>query len=180
MNCEFWNYETHETRWVNNELQEYVESKENVYVKNGNLVIQAKKKIKNGKPYYTSGRVNTQHKKTFKYGRIEARIKFPEGQGFLPAFWMMPEDENLYGQWPKCGEIDIAEVLGHKTYEVYGTIHYGEPHNEQQGKFKQLGYDFAADYHVFACEWEPGEIRYYVDGEIYKIIRKLFRIVLKL
>lgn len=174
LNPEFWNYETHEPGWVNNELQEYVESKENVYVKNGNLVIQAKKKIKNGKPYYTSGRVNTQHKKTFKYGRIEARIKFPEGQGFLPAFWMMPEDENLYGQWPKCGEIDIAEVLGHKTYEVYGTIHYGEPHNEQQGKFKQLGYDFAADYHVFACEWEPGEIRYYVDGEIYKIIRNWY------
>lgn len=174
LNPEFWNYETHEPGWVNNELQEYVESKENVYVKNGNLVIQAKKKIKNGKPYYTSGRVNTQHKKIFKYGRIEARIKFPEGQGFLPAFWMMPEDENLYGQWPKCGEIDIAEVLGHKTYEVYGTIHYGEPHNEQQGKFKQLGYDFAADYHVFACEWEPGEIRYYVDGEIYKIIRNWY------
>lgn len=170
LNTEYWNYETHMPGWVNNELQEYVESTDNVYVKNGKLVIQAIETIKDGKPYYTSGRVNTQHKFTFKYGRVEAKIKFPKGQGFLPAFWMMPEDENIYGQWPKCGEIDIVEVLGNKTDVAYGTIHYGEPHKEQQGEYKILGKDFSDKYHVFACEWEPDEIRFYVDGKLYKTV----------
>lgn len=170
LNADNWNYEYHEPGWVNNELQKYVDAEENVYVKDGCLVIQA---VKKGKTY-TSGRVNTQHKKIFKYGRFEARIKFPKGKGFLPAFWMMPEDENLYGQWPKCGEIDIAEVLGHKTNEAYGTIHYGEPHSEQQGIYKKSGSDFAGDFHTFACEWEPGEIRFFVDGELYKRINNWF------
>lgn len=118
LNLQYWNYEYHEPGWVNNELQEYVDSKENIYVKDGNLVIQALKTTKNGKTHYTSGRVNTQNKFTFKYGKVEARIKFPKGQGFLPAFWMMPNNENLYGQWPKCGEIDIAEVL-HSKYRIF-------------------------------------------------------------
>lgn len=170
LNMDSWNYEYHEPGWVNNELQKYVDAKENIYVKDGCLVIQAVKKGKS----YTSGRVNTQHKHSFKYGKFEARIQFPKGKGFLPAFWMMPEDENLYGQWPKCGEIDIAEVLGHKTTEAYGTIHYGEPHNESQGKYKKLGSDFASDFHTFACEWEPGEIRFYVDGNIYKRINSWY------
>ena len=168
LNLDNWNYEYHEPGWVNNELQEYVDSKENIYVKNGNLVIQAvQKKGRGKKSTYTSGRINTRGKHDFKYGRIEARIKFPSGKGFLPAFWMMPTEENLYGQWPKCGEIDIAEVLGNKTDTVYGTIHYGEPHKESQGKTCAEGKSFSDDWHIVACEWEPGEIRFYADGKMY-------------
>jgi len=159
-----WNYEAHEVGWVNHELQEYIPSDEYAFVKDGMLVIQP---VKDGDKYY-SGRVNTQGKHFLQYGRIEASIKVPEGQGFLPAFWMMPEDENYYGQWPKCGEIDIMEVLGNDTKHQYGTLHFGEPHTQRQGDVYLLdGGDFSKEFHEFAVEWEPGVIRWYLDGALY-------------
>ena len=168
LNMNDWNYEYHEPGWVNAEWQEYVDNQENIYVKDGNLVIQAIKTVdENGNVSYTSGRVNTQNKHDFKYGKFEARIKVPSGKGFLPAFWMMPTDESYYGQWPKCGEIDIMEVMGQSTDTLHGTIHFGEPHTQKQGTYKLAESDFASDFHVFTCEWEPGEIRWYVDGELY-------------
>ncbi len=167
LNMNDWNYEYHEPGWVNNELQKYVDSKKNIYVKNGTLVIQAVKTVRNGQVSYTSGRVNTQNKHDFKYGRFEARLKVPKGQGFLPAFWMMPTQENLYGQWPKCGEIDIMEVLGNKTDTQYGTIHFGEPHAEHQGVYNKFGEDFSEEFHIYACEWDPGEIRFYIDDVMF-------------
>jgi beta-glucanase (GH16 family) len=168
LNMNDWNIEYHEPGWVNNELQKYGDSAENIYVKDGNLVIQAVKKTDAaGKVSYTSGRVNTQHKHDFKYGRFEARIKVPEGQGFLPAFWMMPTEENLYGQWPKCGEIDIMEVLGNAVTKAYGTLHYGEPHAQKQGVYTLSSGDFSNEFHIFACEWDPGEIRFYIDGTMF-------------
>ena len=168
LNMKDWNYEYHEAGWVNSELQKYVDSAENVCVKDGMLVIQAIKKTDaNGKVSYTSGRVNTQKKHDFTYGRFEARIKVPNGKGFLPAFWMMPTEENLYGQWPKCGEVDIMEVLGDATAKSYGTLHFGEPHAQKQGTYALSSGDFSSEFHVFACEWDPGEIRFYVDGNLY-------------
>ena len=167
LNHEDWNIELHDPGWVNQEWQEYVDSDENIYVKDGNLIIQAIKTTKNGKDYYTSGRVNTQNKHDYKYGRFEARAKIPSGKGFLPAFWMMPTDENFYGQWPKCGEIDIMEVLGDNTKTTHGTLHFGEPHTQKQGTYKLAKGDFSSEYHVYACEWEPGEIRFYVDDVLY-------------
>lgn len=167
LNTEDWNYEYHEPGWVNHELQEYSDSEKNIYVENSDLVIQALKTEKDGKVFYTSGRVNTQNKHDFLYGRFEARLKAPSGKGFLPAFWMMPTEEAFYGQWPKCGEIDIMEVLGDKTDTTYGTLHFGEPHTQHQGSYALKNGDFAGEYHVFACEWEPEEIRFYVDGELY-------------
>ena len=162
-----WNYETHEPGWVNNELQEYVDSTQNVYVENGNLVIKANKVVNGGNVSYTSGRVNTQGKHDFKYGIFEMRAKFPGGQGFLPAFWMMPTNESLYGQWPRCGEIDIAEILGHKTNTAYGTIHYGNPHRESQGVKTLSSGNFVDQYHTFSVEWLPGKINWYIDGILY-------------
>ena len=168
LNMDDWNYEYHEPGWVNNELQEYVDSEENIYLKDGELVIQAlKHEDENGNITYTSGRVNTQNKHDFKYGRFEARAKVPSGKGFLPAFWMMPTNENLYGQWPKCGEIDIMEVLGDNTDETHGTLHFGEPHTQSQGSYVLSEGDFSSEYHIYACEWEPGEIRFYVDGNLF-------------
>ncbi len=162
-----WNYEAHEVGWVNHELQEYIPSDEYAFVKDGKLVIQPVKEEKDGKVSYTSGRVNTAGKHDIKYGRIEASIKVPRGKGFLPAFWMMPTDEQYYGQWPKCGEIDIMEVLGDDTKRLYGTLHFGEPHTERQGTLELTDGDYAEEYHQFAIEWEPGEIRWYMDGELY-------------
>lgn len=167
LNRNDWNVEEHDPGWVNAELQAYVDSEENIYVKDGNLVLQAIETVhENGDKSYTSGRVNTQNKHDFKYGKFEARIKVPSGMGFLPAFWMMPTDEQYYGQWPKCGEIDIMEVMGQSTDTLHGTIHYGEPHGQKQGTYvlDASKADFAETFHVYTCEWEPGKITWYVDG----------------
>lgn len=168
LNEDDWNREKHQVGWVNHELQEYIPTDEYSFVKEGNLVIQPVKTVdEDGNVSYASGRVNTQNKHDVKYGRFEARIKFPQGKGYLPAFWMMPQDEDLYGQWPKCGEIDIAEVLGDSTNTNYGTVHYGEPHNQNQGTYTLANGDFANEFHVFAVDYEPGVIKWYVDGEQY-------------
>ncbi len=167
LNRDDWNVELHDPGWVNAEWQEYVDCEDNIYVKDGNLILQPIKMKVDHKDYYTSGRVNTQNKHDFLYGRFEARLKVPSGMGFLPAFWMMPTDESFYGQWPKCGEIDIMEVMGQSTDTLHGTLHFGEPHAQQQGTYILEEGNFADEFHVFACEWEPGEMRFYVDNELY-------------
>ena len=118
---------------------------------------------------YTSGRISTQNKQTFTYGRFECRAKVPKGQGYLPAFWLMANDENVYGQWPRCGEIDCMEVMGQETNKAYGTIHYGNPHSESQGTYYTGAdeKDFSDAFHTFTCDWEPGKITWYVDGVKY-------------
>lgn len=167
LNMKDWNIETHEPGWVNAELQEYTESG-NYTVKDGALTIIPKKtKNADGTYSYSSARINTQNKHDFKYGIMEAKMKFPKGQGYLPAFWMMPTNENFYGQWPKCGEIDIAEVMGQDTKKLYGTIHYGEPHAQSQGTEVLKKGDFSDEWHTCAVEWEPGSIKWYVDGVLY-------------
>lgn len=158
-----WMYEVHYPGWVNSELQSYVVSDDNIYLKDGKLIIQP---LKNGNTY-TSGRINTMGKHEFTYGRFEARLKVPRGKGFLPAFWMMPADESFYGQWPKCGEIDIMEVLGDNVNKVYGSLHFGEPHTQKQGSAQIFEGNFADDFHIFAVEWEPDEMRFYVDDRCY-------------
>lgn len=167
LNADDWNIELHNPGWVNNELQEYVDSDDNIFIEDGMLVIQALKHTDaDGNVTYTSGRVNTQNKHDFKYGKFEVRAKVPSGKGFLPAFWMMPTDENLYGQWPKCGEIDIMEVLGNNTDTTYSTLHFGEPHTQKQGSLTLDNGDFSEEFHVFSCEWEPGQMRFYVDNQL--------------
>ncbi|WP_294431838.1 carbohydrate binding domain-containing protein [uncultured Treponema sp.] len=175
LNMKDWNFEFHEPGWVNAELQSYDDSKKNTYIKDGCLVIQAiKTEKKDGTVHYTSGRINTQGKHAFTYGRFEARLRVPKGKGFLPAFWMMPDDESYYGQWPKCGEIDIMEVLGDDVSKLYGTLHFGEPHAMVQGTKTLESGNFADEFHTFAVEWEPGEIRWYCDGVNYKTANDWF------
>ena len=179
LNRDDWNVEIHEKGWVNSELQEYVDSEENIQVKDGKLVINPVKKVSSIESNdaastkevvsYTSGRVSTQNKQTFTYGRFECRAKVPKGQGYLPAFWLMANDENVYGQWPRCGEIDCMEVMGQETNKAYGTVHYGNPHAQSQGTYYtgENESDFSDDFHVFTCDWEPGKITWYVDGVKY-------------
>ena len=161
--------ELHKKGWVNEEWQAYVDSDKNIQVKDGKLLIKPVETVnEDGTKSYTSGRINTQGKHDFKYGYFECRAKVPTGKGYLPAFWMMPTDENLYGQWPKCGEIDIMEVMGQETNKAYGTIHYGEPHDQSQGTYTVDAKDnFADQYHTYACDWEPGKITWYIDGVKY-------------
>lgn len=168
LNRSDWNVELHAPGWVNAELQEYVDSTDNIYLQDGKLVIKPKKTVNpDGTVSYTSGRINTQGKRDFTYGLFEARVKVPEGKGYLPAFWLMASDENLYGQWPRCGEIDIMEVHGSATDKSYGTIHFGNPHKETQNSYTLSDGSFSSGYHTFAVEWEPGSIKWYVDGKLF-------------
>ncbi|MWC26895.1 carbohydrate binding domain-containing protein [Paenibacillus sp. MMS18-CY102] len=155
--------------WGNNEQQYY--RKDNMQVADGNLVIEARKETFSGKPY-TSGRVFTQPTFTKAYGRFEARMQLPTGEGIWPAFWMMPAG-NEYGTWASSGEIDIMEARGRLPGEVAGTIHWGKPAPSN----KSTGSDYhfpqgqsIAGYHTYAVEWEPGEIRWYVDGNLFHTV----------
>lgn len=162
-----WNFTIGAGGYGNNELQYYSNRPENARVEDGKLVIEARKENYQGSPY-TSAKLTTQGKFAFTYGRVEVKAKLPEGQGVWPAIWMMPEDMNLYGGWPACGEIDIMELLGHEPGKVYGTIHYGNPHTYHGGNYTLPdGKKFSDDFHVFALEWEPGKLKWYVDGQLY-------------
>ncbi len=116
---------------------------------------------------YSSARLRTKGKADFKYGRMEVRAKLPTGQGLWPAIWMLPTD-NIYGNWAASGEIDIMEMVGHEPDIVHGTLHFGGewPNNTSRGNEYHLtdGTTFNDDFHTFAVEWEPGEIRWYIDG----------------
>jgi beta-glucanase (GH16 family) len=153
--------------WGNNELQFYRE--QNAVVADGMLTITAKKQFFGGKQY-TSARIRTKEKGEWTYGRVEARAKLPVGQGLWTAIWMLPTDET-YGGWAASGEIDIMEHLGHEPSRVYGTLHFGGqwPQNQHKGASFDLDTgSFHNSFHLFALEWEEGEIRWYVDGELYQ------------
>jgi len=108
-----WSYDDPTNGRWNGEVQSYTQN--NAYIKDGALVIEARKEDitePSGETYhYTSSKLITKGKKSWKYGKFEIRAKMPQGQGIWPAIWMMPEDEPFYGTWPKCGEIDIMELL---------------------------------------------------------------------
>lgn len=151
--------------WGNSELQYY--RSQNVAVTGGNLVITAKAESFGGSSY-TSGKIKTKGKRSFLYGRIEMRAKLPTGGGIWPAFWMLPEAD-VYGGWASSGEIDIMEAAN-ATTSVGGTIHYGGtyPANTFSGGSYSLGgASFASAFHIYAIEWEPDAIRWYVDGVLY-------------
>jgi beta-glucanase (GH16 family) len=164
-----WNYDTGTgwNGWGNNELQYYTDRPDNARIENGNLVIEARKEEHGGRQY-TSGRLVTKGKFSRTYGRFEARIKVPFGQGILPAFWMLGNDGPK--GWPECGEIDIMEVIGKEPANVYGTIH-GPGYSGASslgGKYSlPVGAKLHEDFHVYAVEWEPGTIRWYFDGALF-------------
>ena len=154
--------------WGNNELQSYQEA--NVNVSNGTLKITAQKQRIRGSKY-TSGRINSKAKADFTYGRFEASIKLPYGDGLWPAFWMLSTDEP-YGGWPQSGEIDIMEFVASQPDRTLGYMHYGDPYpnNQSQGSTYTLPNDnFPDAFHEFAIEWEPGIIRWFVDDILFSV-----------
>jgi beta-glucanase (GH16 family) len=168
-----WVVETGDQGWGNNELEYYTASAENLFVEDGNLVIRAlaeKHAEPDGIPrYYTSARIKTLGKFSQMYGRFEARIKVPAGQGMWPAFWMLGTDVDKVG-WPACGEIDIMENIGKEPSTIHGSIHgpgftgsigIGAPYTLPGNR------RFSDDFHVFALEWSPAEISFYVDHDLY-------------
>ncbi len=153
--------------WGNNELEYYTDRSDNAKVEDGKLVITARKEDYEGF-HYTSARMKTAGKFSKTYGKFEIRAKAPTGQGLWPAIWMMPED-SVYGVWASSGEIDIMEGWGSKPDRIGGTIHYGGqwPNNVYTGKEYTFTGSTTAEWHTYALEWEPGEIRWYVDGKLF-------------
>lgn len=159
--------------WGNEELQYYTRDAENAFVKDGMLHIRAVKESRDGCGY-TSARMKTKKRDgttlfAQKYGRFEFRAKCPKGQGVWPALWMLPAEEK-YGGWAASGEIDVLEAKGHEPNTILGTIHFGGkwPTNAHAGKSLQLpASGTIADFHTYAVEWEPGEIRWLFDGKAY-------------
>ncbi len=164
-----WSYQVGAGGWGNNELQHYTDRIDNTTVSNGALQIIAKEEAYNGASY-TSSRIRSINQGDWTYGRMEASIKLPVGQGIWPAFWMMPT-ESAYGIWPRSGEIDIMEYLGHQTSINYGTCHFGDAwdNKDYSGNSRNISPASYADgnFHTFSVEWEPNEIRWYVDGIHY-------------
>ncbi|MCL6603879.1 MAG: carbohydrate binding domain-containing protein [Paenibacillus sp.] len=154
--------------WGNNEQQWYTNEEKNVKEKDGKLIITALKEEQGGKPY-TSSRIKTKGLYSKTYGKFEIRAKAPTGKGYWPAIWMLPEN-TVYGQWASSGEIDIMEGWGSRPNTVAGTIHYGAqwPDNIYSGKeYLFPGNSTIEEFHTYALEWEPGEMRWYVDGVLY-------------
>ncbi|MGG4342221.1 RICIN domain-containing protein [Paenibacillus lautus] len=146
--------------WGNNELQYYTDRAQNVQVTGGNLVITAQKESYGGMNY-TSARIKTQDLKSFTYGKVEARIKLPSGQGLWPAFWMLGSNISSVG-WPKSGEIDIMERVNNNPY-VNGTVHWDAGGHADFGRVSG-NLDFS-QFHVYSIEWDSKYIRWFVDGQ---------------
>ncbi len=144
----------------NNEEQWY--RPENTTVQNGKLVITTRNEFVGGKQY-TSSKLVTSGKFNSRYGRYEASIKLPSAGGIWPAFWMLPEN----GSWPFTGEIDIMEAQHKNPESIGGTVHYSNGGWRFNGREYSAGLDLSAGFHEYAVEWEPNEIRWYVDNQLY-------------
>ncbi len=160
-----WSHQTGAGGWGNGELQSYTSSTANSFVQNGNLNIVAREDSPGS---YSSARLRSINNGDWKYGRMEARIKLPVGQGIWPAFWMMPTDAP-YGSWPASGEIDIMEFLGHEPQHCYTFCHYGNSPNDKGSLGTQhtaQGGDYTSTFHEFAVEWQENKIDWFIDGTL--------------
>lgn len=164
LNASNWNIEATDQPY-NNEMQAYTIDN-NFYIEDGFLHIIAKKEQWESKNF-TSARLNTQNKRDFLYGKFEARMKMSIGQGLWPAFWMLPSGKD--GQWPRAGEIDIMETVGSNTTFSFSTIHYGNSVSEHTFKGDAIAIDggYSDDFHVYSCQWQPGNISFYLDGQLF-------------
>jgi beta-glucanase (GH16 family) len=160
-----WGYDIGGSGWGNNELQYYTDRTQNARIEGGQLLIEARAENFGGKNY-TSARLLTKNKVSWTYGRIEARIKIPKGQGIWPAFWMLGANIDGVG-WPTCGEIDIMENIGSLPSTLYGTLH-GPGYSGGggiSGNTVLAGAALGDDFHVYAIEWEENRIRWFLDGQ---------------
>lgn len=188
INTDNWSHEVNCAGGGNNELQCYTDRQENSFVEDGHLHMVAREESFSGPGVfdddpsynaddtsatrnYTSARLRTKNKADWKYGRFEINAKMPQGQGLWPAIWMLPT-ENVYGEWPLSGEIDIFEAVNTNVAgenEIHGTLHYGRPwpNNVNSGTSYVPEQPIWEEFHTYAIEWEEGEIRWYVDDVHY-------------
>jgi beta-glucanase (GH16 family) len=179
-----WNYDLGGGGWGNQELECYTNSPQNAFIQGGNLVIQALnapntvcKDSNNNTTInnYTSARLLTAGKFEQAYGRFEARIKIPYGQGMWPAFWLLGNNIGSVG-WPTCGEIDIMENIGKERSTIHGSMHgpgtSGGENSQSAALALPNGQRFSDDFHVFAIEWGASQVRFYVDNTLYETVNQ--------
>lgn len=176
VNAENWNYQIVEAGRFNEEWQRYTNSSENAYIQDDCLVIRAiHESQEHGMDQYTSARLHTANKQSWKYGKIAARIKLPKGNGIWPAFWMLGANIDENGgdtPWPQSGEIDILELYGSKDDGVVeANLHYADASDSHAMMgavpFKLEEGKFADAFHVFELEWDDKEVKWFVDGQEY-------------
>jgi beta-glucanase (GH16 family) len=167
-----WSIQTGGDGWGNNELEYYTARSQNLQVQGGNLVITAIKENYTGpdgvlRPY-TSARLQTQGLFSQQYGRFEASIKIPKGQGMWPAFWMLGSDIDT-NPWPACGEIDIMENIGKEPAIVHGSLHGpGYAPGNVTASYTLPSGALGDGFHLYVVEWDPQQIRFYVDSTQYR------------
>ncbi len=164
-----WTYDLGAGGWGNQELETYTNLPQNVHLDGmGHLIVH----VERAGSGYTSARLKTQGLFSAQYGRVEARIRLPFGQGIWPAFWMLGSNISSAG-WPQCGEIDIMEHVGKDPSVNYGTVH-GPGYSGGNGISSRYTLPgsarFADDFHVFAIQWAPKTITFYVDDVAYKTV----------
>jgi beta-glucanase (GH16 family) len=162
-----WTFDIGSNGWGNEEWETYTDKPENVRVENGILIIEAMEDagLPAGQPY-SSARIKTQGLHSWQYGRIEARIKLPYGQGIWPAFWMLGDNNKI---WPATGEIDIMEFIGKEPNTIHATVH-APGYSGGGGVTTSInvpGDTLQNDFHIYAVEWELNEIRWYFDDQEY-------------
>jgi len=165
-----WTYDLGGGGWGNQELETYTKNVENIFQDgHGHLIIRA---VKNESGGYTSARIKTQDKFTVKYGKIEARIKIPHGQGMWPAFWMLGDNISSAG-WSKCGEIDVMENIGKEPSMIHGTVH-GPGYSGKGGISSPYslpgGAAISDDFHVYGVEWSADSIQFLFDDHPYATV----------
>jgi len=172
LNQNFWSFQNGNgcpnlCGWGNNELESYTEN--NLFFQDGKMIIEARKEGSG----YTSSKILSTGKKSFKFGRIDIRARLPKGKGIWPALWLMPES-SVFGGWPKSGELDLMEMVGHEPNKVYGTLHFGPgPGSTQIGKnFTLPSGTFSDEFHVFSLIWKQDQIQWLVDGNVYGTANK--------
>ena len=159
--------------WGNNELEYYTSSTKNTFLSNGKLIIEARKEAVSGFNY-TSGRMTTQNKKDFTFGRIDIRAKLPVAKGIWPALWMLGSNINTVS-WPACGEIDIMELIGTYPNRTYGTLHWKPVSGTNTNKGSEYNLatgNFSQQFHVFSIIWSQDMIKWLVDDQLFLTITK--------
>ena len=164
INTNNWGYDIGAGGWGNNELQTYTNASTNSFVADGKLNIIATKQYNN----YRSARLLSKDKKIFTYGRIDFRAKLPIGQGIWPALWMLGNNISQVS-WPRCGEIDIMEYLGHEPKTTHGTLHYNNSGHRYQGDSYNLpgAQNFNDNFHIFSLVWSEYGLKWYVDYNLF-------------
>lgn len=165
-NSNNWGYDTgNNNGWGNNELEYYTNRQENAFVSNGTLKLVLKKETYQGFNY-TSARLLSKGKFSFKYGRVDIKAKLPAGGGTWPALWMLGDNISSAG-WPACGEIDIMEHVGNQLNKIYGTVHHP---NHSGGNADGGTVNIAnatTEFHLYSLDWSPSQIKFYVDNQLF-------------